>query len=247
VTIYVLAFNQREAAKWASDENLRLRDIRYVHSVSVLPYTNRRGQDRIVELPGYSRRRDRHAINDRLKSLTRRDLFQIERPFDKGGILPPGPVEATNDTGEPIRILSRNDLVLKALEQGAEFVDTTDSNESVSDEHSDQLVEELDALAVDLEQLQETAQEAADIQPEDPAEGQLADQLDVIEKLNTQVAAKPKRVRRNNQQIEYDEARAALDANPTDLGLTARLSQAREKLAERDPKDPRLAEDPLDF
>lgn len=62
-------------------------------------------------------------------------------------------------------------------------------------------------------------------------------------------AEKPKRVRRNKQQIAYDEARAALDKKPTDLGLITKLSQAREKLADRDPSDPRLRDDSddLDF
>lgn len=293
--IYVLAFNQREAAQWATEQELNLRDIVYVHSASVLPYHNRKGEDLIVELPGFAKKRGTFAIQDRLKSLTRRGKFEVEKwyldpdgvfaevspepvdpaPFDlndfvevdrptgepgqydandfgdfEGGFIPSGEAEVTNDTGLPELTLTEDQL--RAVGASDDEVETLKPvTAGIGDEAGpvelprNELVRKAVEMEAEFDLGDSSILDAPDQKTDDFIAG-------VAENLAEPKSVAPvRRARRNNQQIAYDNAKAAYDADASNEANEQRFVAATEALRARDPEDERLAPGPnpddLDF
>lgn len=264
--IYVLAFNQREAAQWATEQQLNLRDIVYVHSAAVLPYRNRKGEDRIVELPGFAKKRGTFAIQDRLKSLTRRGKFEVEiaedKTYDPGGFNPDDFVEVERPTGEPGQYPDTSDEpVGEVFGEGGQFpsglteiTNDTGLPEPVTAGIGDETgpVElprnELVRKAVEMDAEFDLGDSSILDAPDEKTDDFIAG---VAENLAEPKSVAPvRRARRNNQQIAYDNAKAAYDENPTEVTGND-LAAAHEALFKRDPSDPRLTEgnspDDLDF
>jgi hypothetical protein len=113
----VLANTRREAFAWAREEGISLRKIKFAQNSQTISGTY---YDRVIELPSYGKRRDKHAINATIKRLLRKkpdlELVKLEdwvtpqiarpippdelrtaallgdvgTPFSNGGFVPPG-------------------------------------------------------------------------------------------------------------------------------------------------------------
>lgn len=253
--IYVLAGDQRETQRWARKHGIPLRTARHVFDAQTIP--GRLGKNRVVELPGFATRRNRHAILARLKFAKALKIEKI-------------------DPDEPFSLVQmpRDDMAQVAEAIGAEFVDTTESDPSSdltdpepevgptvtvtpTDEeppasHTELVNRVLPAKAhevievvqpVDVPDEDETDEadpfdEFLGLTPENEIkaeETQLetpADDETVIE-----VAEKPKRTRRTKVQMAYDAALADWESNG---GSLEAVIEARDALSAKHPDDERL-------
>lgn len=268
--IYVLAFNQREAAQWATEQELNLRDIVYVHSASVLPYHNRKGDDRIVELPGFAKKRGTFAITDRLKSLTRRGKFEIEKPGQDADTSDE-PVDTSFDPADFVEVErpvapedDKAEIIFHANEDPADTLrdlgmaawvrpETEAANQGLPSGLTEITNDTgLPELTLTPDQLRAAGASEEEVELLTPTLTE--EQKDAVDKANEQSKLEPKsaapvrRARRNNQQIAYDNAFAAHEADPS-YDNAKELSEATSALRLRDPSDPRLTEgtEDLDF
>lgn len=226
--IYVLSGSRRETARWAEAQGHSLRQARHVYDAQTLP--GRIAGVRLVQLPGFETRRDRHAIVARLKRANYRNLeIEVWKQHDDqfGGwyqvkdelVAEPGPtVTITPTTEEPPA--SHTELVERVLPNKAhevievvQPVDVPDPDESAE---SDPLEEFLGLT----EKPAEEEPEAEEPTPE----------------------PKPKRTRRTKEQLAYDAALADWESNG---GSLEAVITARDALAKRHPDDERLLNAPM--
>lgn len=244
--IYVLSGNRRETARWAEAQGHSLRQARHVYDAQTLP--GRIAGVRLVQLPGFETRRDRHAIVARLKRANYRKIeIEIWKRHDDefGGwyqvkdelVAEPGPtVTITPTTDEPPA--SHTELVERVLPNKAhevlevvqpvdapdpleEFLGLTEKEaegEVISPEAAKELEPVGDPDAVAM--VHAAADDAEPVEPEQPK----------------------KRSRRTKEQMAYDAALADWESNG---GSLEAVIEARDALAKRHPDDERLQTAPV--
>lgn len=256
--IFVLSGSRRETARWAESQGIPLRQARHVYDAQTLP--GRIAGVRFVQLPGFETRRDRHAVVARLKRANYRHI-EVERWIEHqdefgGWERHPGDVESglVEPTAAPAE-MPGGDIVLKALEMGADFVDTTDDEpqddtptaepvpaeqeapEADSDVDPFETMLGLTEKAVEDEDAGEVTSEVTIEAPEVEEEPVKAHEVvEVVQPVEAE-QAKPKRTRRTKEQMAYDAALADWEGNG---GSLEAVIEARDALANRHPDDERL-------
>ena len=246
--IYVLSGSRRETARWAKSHDIPLRSARHVYDAQSLP--GRLGKQRIIELPGFASRRNRHAILNRLK-------------------LAKGLAVEKVDPDEPFSLtqMPRDDMVEVAEAMGADFVDlTADEDESDSEEYcehckagleSSEHFEKCTKPARDAEEQIVPGEVLSESHEGDPSELEsflgLSEKepepeeddvkahevVEVVQPVEAEAIeeSKPKRTRRTKAQMAYD---AALTDWENNGGSLEAVIEARDALAAKHPDDARL-------
>lgn len=244
----VLANTRREATAWARSEEISLRKIKFAQNAQSIAG---RYYNRIVELPSYGKRRDKHAINAAIKRL-KRTLKTIPHDVLTDWVMPEpvaapaaiasqtwllGDVDAQQPFSNPVTS-GDNPLVQPGQDPVADRKDMDLHFEVVPEIPRDDLVK----MAVE----QGAEFDLPEVEPLNPEQAEVAQQVvaevtESLEKIDdglTEAGPKPKKKgRRTNEQKAYDDALAAWNRE----GLpTEELSKAREALAKRHPDDERL-------
>lgn len=225
--IYVLSGNRRETARWAEAQGHSLRQARHVYDAQTLP--GRIAGVRLVQLPGFETRRDRHAIVARLKRANYRKIeIEIWKRHDDefGGwyqvkdelVAEPGPtITVTPTTDEPPA--SHTELVERVLPNKAhEVLDVVQPVDA-----PDPLEEFLGLTEKEAEGEVISPEAAKELEPAAPEQPK-------------------KRSRRTKEQLAYDAALADWESNG---GSLEAVIEARDALAKRHPDDERLQTAPV--
>lgn len=264
--IYVLSGSRRETARWAEAQGHSLRQARHVYDAQTLP--GRIAGVRLVQLPGFETRRDRHAIVARLKRANYRNLeIEVWKQHDDqfGGwyqvkdelVAEPGPtVTITPTTDEPPA--SHTELVERVLPNKAhevievvQPVDVPDPDESAESDPLEEFLglteapaDEQEAPAAEVEDDEQFCDSCkAGLESSEHFEKCVRPARDAEEKqAEDESSAKPKRTRRTKAQMAYDAALADWESNG---GSLEAVITARDALAKRHPDDERLLNAPM--
>lgn len=236
--IYVLSGSRRETSEWAKSQDIPLRQARHVYTSTTLPGRISKTQ-RVVSLPGFAKRRDRHAIIVQLRrSSSGKARIEIWVPGADGElycIAGPQVPPAVPDPQMPLDALT---ALAAELQVEEDF--------SIEDESGDETV-----LAVADESERPPTVTITPTTDDPPAshlelvERVLPTERDVTEVVKVTESAtepKPKRKgRRTNEQKAYDETLIDYHENKATL---EQVIAARDALAERHPDDERLLNAP---
>jgi hypothetical protein len=244
VQTIVLARTIRETYAWARAQERNLRSVRHVPNAASI---SGRNFDRIVELPSYSKRADRHAVNAALRQLKRR-LPHLKHDYDADWVMPEPPKKVEKVHLDPATFLFSNapvptsekplgdlwfDAVAAEADEDYSVEDDSSSDDEVAYEATDtaEVTSEVTFEAVEPVQEPETSDDQAiEKLVEAKGTGNIG-----TDELNT---PKPKRKgRRTNEQKAYDEALAAWETNG---GTIEAVEEARAALKKRHPDDERL-------
>jgi hypothetical protein len=206
----ILAGSFGEAARYARGKGLR----HYRFASSAEAVANFQAQ-RVVELPGYARRSDKHSLNTIAQRVVRRGGEWIQDEYV------PEPVPETPST--KLAAFTREDWLLGTVSDAGQRL-TSDELREVG------ATEEEVAEHERVEDIAKTVVEPA-LDTAFPLENKGAGSTPEKEPKAT------KRVRRTKEQIAYDEA---LESWETNGGSKAAVLEARENLAARHPDDERL-------
>jgi hypothetical protein len=263
----VLANTRREAQAWARQEGLSLRKIKFAQNSQSIAG---RFYDRIIELPSYGKRRDKHAVNASIKRLMR-SVKGLEITKLPDWVMPDPPL-----TPERAQITSTTWL-LGDVDKQQPFSNggylppgltevTNDTGETITvsplvhpgqDQVADradmdldfQTVPELstaDLYKMALEQGAEIDVPEAAAEPLSPQQAERAQEVvaavtESLEKIDDGLTeAGPKPKKKGRRTNEQKAYDEALAAWNREGLPTEELSKAREALAKRHPDDERL-------
>lgn len=258
--IYVLSGDRRDTQAWALSEGLKFVEVKHVQNSGSLPGVLS-AKHRVVKLSSYANRRDHWSIDAKLRLINRRELVQVEEvQFDRFEKAPEElPLEdlyadaILNDAEEDFSVEDEDNPTPDAPEtpdvaasdqEPAEQIEEKAKVEGPPADDKEKYPGVLEiggALPVSPKFDPDASKVTPAVTSEVPADESLQD---------TKPVDPPVKTRRKKEQVAYDSAKAAHDANPS-ADTKRALEQATEALRKRFPDDERLghaeASDDLDF